>query len=102
MWIVACQLTDRQNSETPRHTEVDQERAVALEPDNQIFAATIDRRDTLALKLGRDLLGRKRPGEPLVEDLDLLEGAAGECRREACADGLDLGQLGHAPSLAGR
>src|SRR5262249_62335389 len=38
--------------------------------------------------------------QPDVVDLDALERAADEHRLEPAADGFDLGQLGHRPSLA--
>ena len=84
----------------PRHPEVDQERAARLEPDDQVLAAPLDRGDALALELGRDLVRVVRPHEPRVVDLDALEAPPVEHGREPRADGLDLGQLGHAVTLA--
>jgi hypothetical protein len=74
---------------------VNQENATALEPDNQILAATLDRDDSLVLELGRHRLRVERADDPGIRDLHLLEAAADECMLEARADGLDLGQLGH-------
>jgi hypothetical protein len=41
-----------------------------------------------------------RPCQARISDLDALEATALEERREAAADGLDLGQLGHARTVA--
>jgi hypothetical protein len=77
--------------EAPRHAEVDQENATALEPDNQILAAAIDGDDSLALELGGDLTRVERPNETRVVDHDALEHAADEHGLQARPDGLDLG-----------
>src|SRR5438067_2848484 len=84
----------------PRHAEVDQEDATALEPDNQILAAPLDRGDSLARELGRHLGRVFRTRQPRVVDLDAREAAADEHRLEPPADRLDLGQLGHPANLA--
>ena len=76
---------------------MDQENATALEPDNQILAATLDRRDPLAFELGRHLGRLVRTRQPRVGDLDPLEAPPDERGLELPADGLDLGQLGQRP-----
>src|SRR5215217_509799 len=81
----------RRVQKVPRHPEVDQENATALEPNNQILAAPLERFDALADELGRDVGRVLWPRQPLVFDLDVLEAAANR---------LDLGQLGHRRSLA--
>src|SRR2546423_5914892 len=88
--------------ETPRHSEVDQEKQTALEPNNQIFAAPLDRGDPLAFKLGRDFRGLEWTRQARVGDLDRLEATPDELRLESCPNGLDLRQLGHPLSLARR
>src|SRR5688572_18311359 len=86
----------------PGHPEVDQENATALEPKNQILAATLDALDPLARELRRHLGGIERPGHAWVRDLDAVEHTPDQIRLEASADGLDLWKLGHRPSVAGR
>ena len=49
------------------------ENAIGFESDDQILAATLDRRDALARQLRRDRDGVVRPHEPRVVDLDPLE-----------------------------
>src|SRR5215208_8128194 len=90
----------RRVQKVPRHPEVDQENATALEPNNQILAAPLERFDALADELGRDLGRVLWPRQPRVFDLDVLEAASDEHRLEPAANRLDLGQLGHRPSLA--
>jgi hypothetical protein len=70
---------------------VDQENATGFEPNNQILAAAIERRDPLSLELGGHSGGIGGPGEARVVDLDLLDPAAHELRLEPRTDGLDLG-----------
>src|SRR5918998_1446634 len=48
-----------------------------------------------------ELLGRGGRAETRVEDLEALEHVSLHPRREGAADRLDLGQLGHGPSLGG-
>src|SRR5712691_3523231 len=86
--------------EASRHPEVNQERTTAFEPHNQILAAPIERRYALAFELGRDLQRFVGPHEPVVVDLDALEGASDESRLEPESDAFDLGQLWHRSSLA--
>jgi hypothetical protein len=70
---------------------MDEEVPPALELDNQILAATAEPIDSLALELGCDHFGWLRPGEPGIDDLDVLERPADETRLEAAADRLHLG-----------
>jgi hypothetical protein len=74
---------------------VDQENATALEPHNQILAATFDRCDTLAFELGRHLGRLVRTNEARIVDGHSLEAPADERRLELPADALDLRQLRH-------
>ena len=85
--------------QAPRHPEVDQENTTALEPNNQILAAPLDRRDALAFQLGRHLGRLVRAHEARVVDPHLLEAAPDERRLELPADALDLRQLRHPPRL---
>jgi hypothetical protein len=70
---------------------VHQQNETAIEPDNQIFAAPIDRADAFAFELRSHLSRLERPGQPGVRDLDPLEGPSDEVRLEAQANRLDLG-----------
>ena len=82
-------------AQASRHPEVNEQSPVRFEPNNQILAATLDRRDPLALELGRHLGRLVGTHESRIVDLDPLEAAPLEHGREARPDGLDLGQLGH-------
>ena len=86
----------------PRHPEVNQESASRLEPNDQILAATADRRDTLALEAARDRSRIVGPRQPRIRHLDALEAPPFEQRCELAPDGLDLGQLGHGDTLVVR
>jgi hypothetical protein len=88
-------------AQAPRHPEVNEQSATGLEPNNQILAATLDRYDTLAFELGRHLGGLVGPNESRVVDLDTLEAAPLEDRRNLRPDRLDLGQLGHRARVLG-
>jgi hypothetical protein len=81
---------------------VDQEYPTATKPKNQILAASLDGLDDLVVKLGGNLLWIKRTRDPGIGDLDPLEPSADECRLQTRANRLDLWQLGHGASVAGR
>jgi hypothetical protein len=70
---------------------VNQEYTTALEPNNQILAAALDRRDPLSLELGGHSGGVEGPSEARVVDVDALETAPNELRLQSSPDGLDLG-----------
>ena len=82
-------------SQRPCHAEVNQESPSRLEPNNQILATPIQGRDALALERSRHLVGRDRPRQPRVDDLDPPERSPLEDGHKAPPDALDLGQLGH-------
>src|SRR5438128_5061588 len=84
----------------PRHPEVNQETATALEPKNQILAATIERLHLLTGEVSLDELRVVRPREPRIGDLHRLESPSRDNRLEPAANRLDLGQLGHTASVA--
>ena len=102
MRIVIRQLTGRQNSKAPRHPEVNQENPTALEPKNQILAATVDSCDTLALDLTRYEIRSERAREPRVGDGRLPDSGTREGRRDLPAYGLDFRKLGHRSSVSTR
>jgi hypothetical protein len=81
---------------------VDEENTTALEANNQVLAAAIDTTHPLADELGRHDDRIVRPYEPGVEDLCVLDTRALEHGRDVSPDGLDLGSLGHGPSVAAR
>ena len=87
-------------TQAPRHPEVNQENSTGFEPNNQILAAAIERRDALTLELGGDGDRLERADEPRVVDLDPLERAAHDVRFERETDRLDLGKLGHQPIVS--
>ncbi len=71
------------------------EHVAADQPHEQVLAAPVEALDGGALQPVGDLDGVERRHQPLVEHPHLLQPAALQERREAAADGLDLGQLGH-------
>ena len=77
-------------TQTPRHPEVNEKSTTRFEPDNQIFAATLDSFDALALHLGRHLGRLVGTHESRIEDLDALEATPLEGRRELDPNGLDF------------
>src|ERR671922_39062 len=84
----------------PRHPEVNQETPTALEPKNQILAPAVQRRHALPEELGcyhERILGSR---QAWIVDVDALEASADDRRLETRANRLDLGQFGHARSLA--
>ena len=76
--------------QAPRHPEVNQENPTALEPNNQILAAPLERRDRLSGQLGGGLDRVVGPGQAYVVDLDAHERPADEMRLEADPDRLDF------------
>jgi len=99
MWNVG-RLSPRRVQQRPRHPEVNEENPTALEPNNQILAATLQCSDALTGELGRHLgriLGARQAG---VGDVDMLEAAPNEHRLETASDRLDFGQLRHPASVA--
>jgi hypothetical protein len=84
----------------PRHPEVDQEYTTASKPKNQILAASLEGLNDLAVEFGGDLRGIEWPRQPRIADLDALESPPDECRLEARANRLHLGQFRHGESLA--
>ena len=89
----------RSAQEAPRHPEVDQENTTALEPNNQILAATLDGGDVFPFELGRHLGGLVRAYEARVVDAHPLEAPADERGLELPANALDLRQLRHTASV---
>src|SRR5437899_6916832 len=87
-------------AQASRHPEVNQESPTRLEPNNQILAAALERRDTLAFELAGDGTRLEWPDDPWIRDADPVEATAENVRREPETDRLDLRQLGHSPSLA--
>jgi len=70
---------------------VNQKNPTALEPKNQILAASVDLRDALALQFGCHRGRLERTDEPWVVDLHALEPPPDQDRFELSPDGLDLG-----------
>ncbi len=71
-----------------------------LEPNDQVLAPPVDGHHPFALELSSDELRIEGTSEPGVGDLDSLEPPPDEGRHETAPDGLDLGQLRHADTLA--
>jgi hypothetical protein len=70
---------------------VNQENPTALEPKNQILAASVELRDALALQLSRHRDPVKGTYEPGIVDLHALEQSPDQYGLELSTDGLDLG-----------
>ena len=79
---------------------MNQESPSRLEPNNQILAAPVDGDDPLALELSSHLCGIERTREPRIRNFDTLEPPPLEGGNQSAPDALDLGQLGHADTLA--
>ena len=97
---ILAELAVARMAQAPRHPKVDQQATAALESDDQVLASALECGDLLSPECAGDRGGVERTGQALVVDLDLLESAADELRLEPAADGLDLGQLGHGPSVS--
>jgi len=68
--LVAALLgADAAMSERAGHTQMDDQRELALQAKEQVLAAAIERRDPFSLELGRQLVGGSRPRQALVDDL---------------------------------
>ncbi len=88
---VAC----REVEQRAGHPEVHNERPAALQPPQEVLAASLDGRDPLTHERIRHEARRDGPRQPGVGDLGARDGRAFDERRDPAADGLDLGQLGH-------
>jgi len=77
--------------EAPRHPEVNQENPTALEPKNQILAASVELRDALTLQLGCHRNRLEGTHEPRVVDLHTLKPSPDQHGLELSTHGLDLG-----------
>ena len=69
---------------------MDQENPTAFEPNNEIFAAPLDRTDAFPSKLGRHRVRVVRTDEARVVDSDAIEAAADERGRELSTNALHL------------
>lgn len=83
-------LATRCDAHVSRHAEVNQERATALEPNNQILAAPIDCDHALPFESTGDGRRIERPRQAWVADLHALQSAPAEKRLELRADALDF------------
>jgi hypothetical protein len=83
-----------------RHSEVDQESATGLEPNNQILASTLECAHALTFELPGDGVGLEGPDESWIANLDALQPTTDEVRLERATNRLDLGQLRHQLSVS--
>jgi hypothetical protein len=88
---VVGELSLRSVPKTSRHPKVNQQSAPRVEPQDQILAATLERRHSFALELSGDSERLEGPHEARVVDLDAIEAPAHEVRLELLPDRLDLG-----------
>ena len=98
---IVRQLSESVVQKRSRHTEVNQERPTRFEPNNQILATAVDNGHPLTLEFPRDLDRVERARQASVGDLHLDKIAPFEHGHEPAANGLDLGQLGHAAHRTG-
>src|SRR5207248_640121 len=96
---VVLERAARRVEKAPRHPEVNQENPTALEPNNQILAAPLDRCDAFAFELSRHLGRLIGTDETHVVDAHALEAPTDERGLELPADALDLRQLRHTVSV---
>ena len=77
-----------------RHAEMEQQQAVGVELDQDVFAAARERADPGPVEpLGQRR--RKRPAQIGPAQLGAHDPAAAHFQRQAAPDGLDFGQFGH-------
>ena len=81
--------------EAPGHAQMDEKVETALETQEQVLAAPLDRDHPISLELLDDLEEVVRPRQARVVDLDTNQRPPLEPRRELRPDRLDLGKLGH-------
>ena len=101
-WQEILQRRRADDAHTPWPWPVTQmlgEMDVALEFPQQVLAAAREAQDTPAPQRRLDLGRRERTCPARVEDLDVLDLAALDARRELAPDRLDLGKLRHPFSL---
>ena len=79
----------------PRHAQVHEQRHVVLRLPEEVLAAPPEMLDPPSDERVDERRGRQRLAPPGVGDLQRLQRAALDQRRELAADRLDLGKLGH-------
>ena len=99
MWVVS-QGTVAAMTKAPRHPEVDQQNATALELDNQILATTLDRRNALAVELGGHDRRVERPHEARIENHRPLDSPTDQDGRELLRTVSTSGSSGIGPAVA--
>ena len=77
------------------HPQVHHHVHLVLEPPVEVLPAPAEALDPTALDGGRQLLRGRRLAPARVEDLEPLDPAALDLRREEAPDRLYLGKLGH-------
>jgi len=82
-----------EDSQTTRHAEMDEQGPLA-EPDQQVFAAALDRVDLLTAQ-DRIEIGGHRPAQSRLADLDRADTPSAKVRQDAAPGGFDFGQFGH-------
>ena len=93
---VGGKVPGRCMAERARHPQVDDERPSAREAPQQVLAAPVDGRHGLSDQPVGDDRRVDRPRQARIDDLGTLDRGALEHGHEPTANGLDLGQLGHA------
>lgn len=90
MGIVIRNVPRHDVQQASRHSEVNQQSASRIEPNNYILATTIDGDDSFSLEFGGDFEGVDGARQPRVEDLDAFEAAADEHGLQPAPDRFDL------------
>ena len=91
----------RVDEEAPRHAEMDDQHAAAIEVHQQILAAPPE---TLHRPAREHLphVRRERTAEIAAPHRDMTDATAGELRGEPAAHGFDLGQFRHPAATVAR
>jgi hypothetical protein len=92
---IVAQLSLRRVSQTPRHPEVNQQSPSRFEPNDQILAPALERRDSLTFQFGRNGNRLERPYKARIVNVDVVEPSADEVRLQLKADRFDLWELRH-------
>src|ERR1700724_1258358 len=84
----------------PRHAEMQQQKSVRIELDQDVFPAPAERADACAVE-PRGKGRRKRPPQVRPAQLSVQNAAAAHLQGKTAPDRLDLRQFGHRFSLEG-
>jgi len=88
-------LVGRPDEQVAGHPQVDRQRGIVFELDQQVLAASRDRAHRCSFDRALDRSGVDRAGPPLVEHLESLDPPANQLRLELTSDRLYFGKFRH-------